>query len=104
MVFLVPIFVGCVSRSASIQTCEVDADCVVVRAIAGHPDAPSWWESCDNTCYTGVQHDEVEAWDSLRRDVGPSIRCSVNFEPCPPAEDFGPECQWGRCRAGYLGG
>lgn len=98
------LWMACTNAAAPLQTCSVDSDCVVAPAIAGHTDAPSWWESCDNECYAGVRSDSVEAWDAMRRELAPGVACSKDFEPCPPPSAFEATCRRGTCRAKYIGG
>ena len=103
MVVLLTALLGCSNPAAPLQVCDSDADCVVVPTIAGHVDAPGWWESCDNTCYTGVRHGREDEWGALRDGLAPGVSCNKQFEPCPPAESFEARCTRGSCRARYRG-
>ncbi|MCB9744122.1 MAG: hypothetical protein H6741_16115 [Alphaproteobacteria bacterium] len=83
------------------RECKVDADCVVAPSMYGLDRLPTSRDTCEGTCYIGVNKAHLETWTAEVARLTPTIPCDKEFEPCPGEEDWAPRCQRSQCVVDY---
>lgn len=80
-------------------SCRANEECAPVYAIAGldAPPADVATATCGDLCTTAIRAADVERWNTLRRELEPSIRCTNKRAKCPTLDGVGAACVAGAC-------